>query len=282
MLKFEPTLAHPRNEGRVSFTENNYYVQPKLDGIRCYITKYGMFTRNHKVIVSCPHIQEDLKEFFNVYGSDVILDGELYNHSLKNDFEKIVSLVRKSKPTEETLAETKAKVQFHNYDCYCISHPKAIFTDRYEFLERFTWGIHDSIRAVQTVKVESMEEVNIINKQNLDAGYEGSMLRTDKSYDQKRSWNLQKVKSFKDEEATIIGYVEGKGKLLGKLGKFLMELADGTVFGCPPSSANFEERTTMWENRESYIGKEATYIYFEKTKRGVPRFPKFKSLRNYE
>jgi hypothetical protein len=44
------------------------------------------------------------------------LDGELYNHDLKNDFEKIISLVRKTKPTEEDRLESAQMVQFHCYD----------------------------------------------------------------------------------------------------------------------------------------------------------------------
>ncbi|RLD30458.1 MAG: hypothetical protein DRI70_01130, partial [Bacteroidetes bacterium] len=40
-------------------------------------------------------------------------------------------------------------------------------------------------------------------------------------------------KDFKDAEATIIGYEEGKGKRKGTLGKFLMQDDDGNKFGCP-------------------------------------------------
>ena len=43
------------------------------------------------------HILDELQPFFNKY-PDVVLDGELYNHDLKDNFEKIISLVRKQKP----------------------------------------------------------------------------------------------------------------------------------------------------------------------------------------
>ena len=46
------------------------------------------------------HIELALIPFFK-QNPDVILDGELYNHKLKNDFEKIISLVRKQKPTAD-------------------------------------------------------------------------------------------------------------------------------------------------------------------------------------
>lgn len=107
------------------------------------------------------------------------------------------------------------------------------------------------------------------------------MLRQDAPYEQKRSWTLQKVKQFHDEEATIVDVIEGKGKLQGMVGKFILE-KDGIQFGCPMSAATFQEREFAWDMKESYIGQEATYTYFEKTKRGVPRFPVYKSLRYYE
>ena len=69
------------------------FIQPKLDGVRCYITKDGAFSRNHKPFKNCKHITTTLQSFFKDY-PDRILDGELYNHKFKNDFNKIISLVK--------------------------------------------------------------------------------------------------------------------------------------------------------------------------------------------
>ena len=38
-----------------------------------------------------------------------ILDGEFYNHEFKNDFNEIVSLVKKSKPSEQDVAKVAGK-----------------------------------------------------------------------------------------------------------------------------------------------------------------------------
>src|SRR5690606_1337482 len=54
------------------------YIQPKLDGIRCIATINGLFTRNGKPIVACPHIFNSVKEFIEEYELEA-LDGELYN-----------------------------------------------------------------------------------------------------------------------------------------------------------------------------------------------------------
>ena len=47
-----------------------------------------MWTRAGKPTTSCPHIWESVKHIFDT--SNVVLDGELYNHELKADFQKIV------------------------------------------------------------------------------------------------------------------------------------------------------------------------------------------------
>ena len=93
----KPMLAHKFDINRVDYSQP-VYIQPKLDGIRCLFTANGAFSRNKKQFMNLKHIEMALKPFFD-QNPDVVLDGELYNHKLKRDFEKIVSLVRsKSQP----------------------------------------------------------------------------------------------------------------------------------------------------------------------------------------
>jgi DNA ligase-1 len=123
----------------------------------------------------------------------------------------------------------------------------------------------------------------MIHQQNLKNGYEGSILRTNDTYQCKRSHNLRKFKDFSDAEAIIIGYQPGKGKREGTLGKFVMQDEDGNVFGCPPGKGyNYKDLTTMLANIHEYMGQVATFTYFERTKANSYRHPLFKCIRNYE
>ena len=291
-----PMLAHKTDPKRIDFAKHDYYVQPKLDGIRCYITKDGMFTRNHKDIVSAPHIFEGLQDFFAA-NPEVILDGELYNHELKDNFSKIVSLVRKTKPSEEALEESREMVEFHCYDCFITDQPNLIFSDRDSFLKRnFGRPFEAKVPKLYTVETEpatDTEQMISLDQCFCSEGYEGSMIRQDAEYQPKRSWYLQKVKTFVDEEFEIVGFVERVSRSrngvaheeykTGMLGKFIMKMADGREFGAPPGKGyDHKKLTEMWENRDSYIGQQATVEFFEYTEYGVPRFPKYKALRNYE
>jgi DNA ligase-1 len=92
------------------------FTQPKLDGIRC-IAVVGddgdvtLWTREQKPILAVPRIAIFVKYLGLPAGT--VLDGELYNHDLKDDFEKIVSCVRKQyvAPLEE-----QKLIQYHVYD----------------------------------------------------------------------------------------------------------------------------------------------------------------------
>jgi len=103
---YEPMLAH-KLEDHITKIKYPVFSQPKLDGIRCIVKADGMWTRKGKKIISAPHIYNDLKPFFDK-DPDLIFDGELYCDRLANDFNKIISLVRKAKPLAEDIAESKA------------------------------------------------------------------------------------------------------------------------------------------------------------------------------
>ena len=92
-----------------------------------------------------------------------------------------------------------------------------------------------------------------------------------------------KFKDFSDTEATIIGYKVGQGKRKGTLGKFVMQDDEGVEFGCPPGKGyNYKDLADMLDNIQDYLGKRATFTYFQRTKAGSYRHPLYKSLRNYE
>ena len=278
-------LAYKVDSKPVDWTKK-VYMQPKLDGVRCLIQlndkgEVHAYSRTGKPWLNINHILEDLEYFFEIH-PDVVLDGELYNHDLRNDFEKIISLVRKQKPTADDRAEAAKLVQFHCYDYVetVMNMPYSYRKDQLCTSDMYT----DSVRYVPTYLVNKHEEaLDLHHNAFLPEGYEGSILRLDGPYQCKRSYNLQKFKDFHDAEATIVGYEAGKGKREGTLGKFIMEDEDGNVFGCPPGKGyDYEGMKYLLENIHDYIGQVATFTYFQRTQAGSYRHPLFKCLRNYE
>ena len=276
----KPMLAHKVNDKKIDFTEP-VFIQPKLDGVRCIFTKDGAYSRTGKQFHNLQHLELRLKGFFKL-NPDVQLDGELYNHDLRDDFEQIISLVRKQKPTDEDRLNAQKLIQYHVYD-YIV--PFIGYEARLDWLlsNKVLWW-SNVIIPVETHRVYKYEEAaNMHYDGFLKQGYEGSILRLNGPYEQKRSYNLQKFKDFSDDEATIVGYEAGKGKRTGTLGKFFMMDDNGIEFGCPPGKGyNYTDLANILDNVHDYIGKRATFTYFERTKAGNYRHPLFKCIRDYE
>jgi DNA ligase-1 len=275
----KPMLAHKYDDKRVDWSQP-VYIQPKLDGVRCVFTKDGAFSRTGKQFKNVAHIELALLSFFKD-NPDVILDGELYNHKLKHDFEKIISLVRKQKPTADDRLDAQHLVQFHVYD-YISAPVYDSYKTRMQNL--VTSDIYDyQIKYVPAKLVDSYNYARELHQQFLDQGYEGSIIRLDGLYKHGRSYDLMKFKDFSDTEATIIGYEIGKGKRTGTLGKFIMLDDEGVQFGCPPGKGyTYKDLANMLLKVNDYIGQRATFTYFQRTQAGSYRHPLFKCIRNYE
>lgn len=268
-----PMLAHTyeKQGDKIIFP---CYVQPKLDGHRCIaIVKNGkctLWTRTRKKITSVPHIISELEEKIKDWKTQsFILDGELYNHDFKNDFEHISHLVRQEEPDPN-----HKDVQYHVYD---LVEP-VIFSSRYTCLVEFTKGldqinITESIKLVQTEYIKQQEEIKKYFKQFLNKGYEGIMLRNvNGPYENKRSVHLQKVKEFEDAEFPIVGFKEGKGKLRGHIGAFTCELDSGETFDVKMSGET-ERLKDFFKDHSLWKGKKLTVQFQGYSKYNIPRFP---------
>ena len=281
-------LAHKFDKARVDWSSQKVFIQPKLDGVRCLFTKDGAFSRNHKQFMNVKHIELAFESFFDQH-PDIVLDGELYNHDLRDNFEKIVSLVRKQKPTSEDRKEARRLIQYHVYD-FVMLHPSGILdlieSDMNRYSKRHDqlvcsnmYGKH--IRYVPAKRVATPSTAKVIHQDFLDQGYEGSIMRQDGRYKCGRSYDLMKFKDFSDTEATIVSWVEGKGKRRGTIGKFIAVDSDGVRFGMPVMD-NFKYLQKNFKNMQDWVGRTATFTYFEKTKAGSYRHPLFKAIRDYE
>ena len=291
MIKIKPMLAYPVSKKPIPYESEQVFIQPKLDGVRCVIQYERRVQPREDVVVAysrtgkewknIQHILDELKPFFQKH-PDVILDGELYNHDLRDDFEKIISLVRKQKPTLVDQHEARLLTQFHCYDMYSPEFDHN-FNIRDEFIMNNIDGMYKYTQTVETTQCFTESDAKAFHTENLELGYEGSIVRLNTKYQQKRSHSLRKFKDFQDTEATIIGYLDGKGKRTGTLGKFIMQDDEGNQFGCPPGKGfTYKDLEIMLDNIHLYMGKRATFTFFERTKAGSYRHPLFKCVRNYE
>ena len=280
-MRYKPMLAYPVSDKPINY-DNKVFMQPKLDGVRCliqYDKKLGVtaWSRTGKQWKNINHITSSLEKWFQS-NQLTVLDGELYNHDLRDDFETIISLVRRQTPDDIDMLESRDLVQFH---CYDIIHPdNSPFEDRSRFV-KYCVNETDYVKVVSTMLCASDDDAKEIHATNLACGFEGSILRTNDLYHQKRTHSLRKFKDFHDTEAKLTSWVEGKGKRVGTIGKFMAVDADGNEFGMPVMD-KFDYLQNNFEEMKSWVGKTATFTYFERTKAGSYRHPLFKAIRDYE
>jgi len=264
---FEPMLAknYKDEKDKINFGKHKVFIQPKLDGVRNINKSNKQFSRNGKEFVSTPHLNQN----------GVLLDGEMYNHNLKDNFNEIISLCRKTKPIQEDIDNAAKIVEYWIYD---FPQHKGVFSERYEELKKwFKANKNTSFKLVPTFQVFNHDEIEAFHIQFLSEGFEGSIIRIDSTnYENKRSKSLLKKKEVYDAEYKIIGVEEGKGKLKNKVGKLVFKGFDSAVNG------THEYLEQLWNERDSLIGKKATIQYFNLTPDGIPRFLKVIAIRDYE
>lgn len=185
------------------------FVQPKLDGLRAARDNW-FYSYYRKPFPLIKHIEEDLK----ANGLDKVpFDGEFYSHEFKDNFEKIVSMVKRGKTEHPDIL----KLQYHVFDI----RKRGPYGLRWSQLKKYQDT--EFVKFVPSYIVYSHDEMLATYEEFLNQGYEGLMLRNYHGpYEEDtRSYHLQKHKAFVESEFPIIGIEEGRGKLMGHVGKFI-------------------------------------------------------------
>lgn len=251
-----------------------FYAQFKLDGIRCPVTETSTWTRTRKPLRSVPHINHAISKIKDAPDQ---LDGELYNHDFKDNFEKITHIVGQKKDVDPE----HELVEYHIYD---IPSDKP-FGERLKDLKALFKKIpkNSPLKMVETFYITDEQELVTAYDEAKIRGYEGLMVRLDNEpYQYKRSGSLLKMKDFQDTEFKIVGVEEGRGKLQGHAGAFICVTDNGDQFKAK-MCGEIGFLKAYWENKEDYIGLLLTVKHQGYTgKNNVPRFPVGKAIRDYE
>lgn len=282
---FHPMLAHKfvDHKHKIQYPVN---CQTKFDGFRMILSAKGAFSREGNEMVTVPHLIELFKPIIKKYPG-IIIDGEAYNHELHDDFQRLCSILKKTKPTIADLFESAENIKYYIYDCPQVDQltMKDSFQDRNirlkEVLTEFNLIRHPSIVFVKTDTINSEEEVQIKHDEYAAEGYEGIIIRVNGPYEQKRSKYLLKYKVFDDDEFEIIDIQEGRGNRAGIAARVCCITKDKKTFSAGIiGDVNYCK--DLLKNRNTIISKKATVRYFGLSNDDIPRFPKMVIVRDYE
>lgn len=290
----EPMLAKLYRDyaSKIDFGKECWIAQCKLNGMRCVATKDGLFTRKGERYMTCKHIEDALKAFFDKH-PDAVLDGELFNEEYRQQLNEISKLIRKTVHiSQDDLDASKKYVRYYVYDGYGFDDGSETFVDadhhktkgyirRKEALDNLILELvpcHGAIRgggtyihSVFSHKISSTKDLDKIYAQYVDAGHEGIMLRNCNSpYENKRSKHLLKVKPEDDSEAVIMDIIEGEGNWSGT-GKTITLQWQGKTFDASFKGSR-EQAAEFLLNRDEWIGKTVTFLYNGLTGLGTPNY----------
>ena len=281
----KPLLAGKFDSEKAKFP---YAATPKIDGIRFLMVGGAALTRSFK-----PIRNEYLQKILSSNLPDGI-DGELTSGST---FQECSSIMR-------IKGEPDFKVWIFDF-----VNPKdevKPYKERMNELRKFESFNIPSYEILFPTIVSNQEQIDQLMIKNLNAGYEGLMLRDPNGiYKFGRSSVkeniLLKVKEFMDDEAEIIAFREkmvntneglkdnfGRTKRSscqdglkpsGTLGGFILRNSEGLEFSCG-SGLNDALRDEIWKNQSKYLGKLVKYKYMSKGIKELPRHPVFIGFRD--
>ena len=231
-----------------------YWVSEKLDGVRALWDGQVLRFRSGRPI-SAP-------KWFTAALPAQALDGELWLG--RGSFERLSATARRTQPVDAQWRE----VQYMVFDLPVNGLP---FAERLLRMNDVLGVLHvPFLQAVRQFRVADAAALAQQLAQVVKGGGEGLVLHHSQALWQPgRSDAVHKLKAVQDEEALVLGYVPGKGRLSGRVGALLVEMPNGQRFYLGTGlSDNQREKPPQ-------IGSWVTYQYRDRTPSGLPRFASF-------
>lgn len=263
-------LCSPFEEKRLKKWRAPYYIQPKLDGIRCRAIidsrgKVRLLSSEENEILSVPHINAQLE---SLKIDTLELDGELYTHGM--NFQEIESIVSRT----VNLHNDYESIEYHVFDLVAQAGTDFRFNAKDTLFSAIKLP---SVKNIRHFEVMTLDDIMLYFDLFCKEGFEGFVLRNPSSYyTRKRSTDMMKFKPKKTDLYRIVDTIEEvsiNGQKKGTLGAIACKSDDGTIFTVG-SGLTADERREYWKERELLIDKwcEVQYQHITTGKR-VPRFP---------
>lgn len=264
-------------DSELDYDSGLVFDQPKYDGFRCLMKFDGPWTRKGKTITTVPHIVDSLVPVFQAFGEDFKLDGELYVDKDLCDFDEISSILRKKKPTPDQRKLAEKYVRFYLYDLpENLGGYEKRYADLVDLFNKFP-EINQTCVLTPTVQLKNEAHRAEQEAKHLDAGLEGQIIKLGgRPYEWKRTKQILKRKVWIEEEFKIVRVEEGVGKLAGKAARIVIDRQGVEVR--PGLKFPHDRCLEIWQNRDSYIGGDATVKYQNVTPDGSLRFCKVKTI----
>ena len=265
--------------------DESYVISRKLDGCRCIaICKnkddIKFFSRQGKEFDTLDVLKKDIQKLFEVgvIGENTVLDGEIciVDNNGREDFQSVMKEIKRKDHTIQNpmyiMFDILTLTEFNN------GASRFPYRNRLSLLDQISEAtilIHPDIKPTHLRVVEHFdytpEEFKQWQQRVINEGWEGLIARKDVPYENKRSKNMLKIKSFNDAEYKIVGVEEGEAQevidgvahKIKCVGALIIE-HKGNKVGVG-TGLSLEQRKRWYEHPEEIIGRVCTIKYFEET-----------------
>ena len=278
-------------------------LEVKLDGVRvmALVTNAGvtLYSRNGKPFDNFPQIaqaiEDNYRQFVNAgdmrLGAGFVLDGEIVGES----FQALMKQAQRKSDVETT------GMVYHIFDIIPLADFERGYWNAQQYkriakLEscRDALATTDCLRIMNglDVDLDTAEGHDIMNRYAQDAvaqGFEGIMIKdVGAPYECKRSSFWMKWKPTITVDLDIVGFEEGTGRNLGRLGAIICEGTDNDRKISVNVGSGFSDalRDEYWASRDNLLGTvvevEADAVTQNQDGTYSLRFPRFVRFRGFE
>ena len=264
-------------------------VSPKLNGVRGYVRNGDVLSTSNKLLPNV-NLQDKFRTAEHLDGEFIVGDPSDTQNSLNRTTSVVMS---DEKPVDG--------LKFYAFDH--VKNTDWRFIDRIELLQETK---HPGVIIIRHELIHSEAELLVKEVEYLKAGYEGLITRDPLAQYKfgkstaKQAW-MGKMKRFKDDEAVIIGFVEGQknnnvkvvsetgrskrsSAKAGKeakdtLGSLVCLWKNGQTFNIGTGFTD-DEKAYIWTNQAEYLNQLAKFKFFELGSGDVPVLPVWLGLRD--
>jgi len=276
-------------------------LEVKLDGVRVVAVVSGsscvLYSRNGKEFENFPQIADAILDNRRAFqhgrgtGGHFVLDGEIVGESFQ-------ALMKQAQ--RKTNAKTKDMV-YHIFDIVPLDalkegHCNLQQHKRIEWLEsaKSILDTTDCLRIMpgMNVDLDTAEGHDVMQRfasASVEQGYEGIMIKNlDAPYECKRSDHWMKWKPTITVDLNIVGFEEGTGRNLGRLGAIICEGVDNerNIRVNVGSGLSDADRDEYWLARDQLLGDvievQADAVTQNQDGSYSLRFPRFVRFRGFE